>query len=251
MDGEEYQEIYPEYYGHDDEGPKPVYQVNSIGRGQAMNNFGRRPSLQCYGCKGPHKYSKCSDRPPLLCYRCNDPQKITDCPYQQNNVPSTSTPSAPKRYCARCGIYHLYLQCPHQPQEAPVITPLNMLSPLAEDKYHPSLIINAITRLQAKTDAVLEASDAKDPRTDTKAKLKAKKIKSKKFSKTIVGTPIDPVTMQNASDDSDDPSSSESLAESQRVTRSKVPQTHHQLSVDKPGTYPKPEQEIQRVQEAI
>ena len=57
--------------------------------------------------------------------------------------------------------------------------------------------------------------------------------------------------MQNASDDSDDPSSSESLAESQRVTRSKVPRTQHQLSVDKPGTYPKPEQEIQRVQEAI
>ena len=126
-----------------------------------------------------------------------------------------------------------------------------MLSPLAENKYHPSLSINAITRLQAKTDAVVEASDAKDPKTDAKAKLKTKKRKSKKSSKTMVGTPIDPVTMQNASDDSDDPSSSESLAESQRVTQSKVPRTHHQLSVDKPGTYPKPEQEIQRVQEAI
>ena len=40
MEGEEYQYIYPEYYVHDDEGPKPVYQVNAIGRGQAMNNFG-------------------------------------------------------------------------------------------------------------------------------------------------------------------------------------------------------------------
>ena len=67
----------------------------------------------------------------------------------------------------------------------------------------------------------------------------------------MVGTPIDPVTMQNASDDSDDPSSSESLAESQRVTRSKVPRTHRHLSADKPGTYPRPEQEIQRVQDAI
>ena len=30
VEGEDYQEIYPEYYVHDDEGPKPVYQVNAI-----------------------------------------------------------------------------------------------------------------------------------------------------------------------------------------------------------------------------
>ena len=119
-----------------------------------------------------------------------------------------------------------------------------MLSPLAETRYHPSPSLNAITRLQAKTDAVIEARDAKDLKADAREKLKTKKRKSKKSSKTMVGTPIDPVTMQNASDDSDDPSSSESLVESQRVTRSKVPRTQHQLSVDKPGTYPKPEQEI-------
>ena len=164
--------------------------------------------------------------PRCCAFRCNEPHKIADCPYPPNYVPSTSTPPAPKPYCNRCGIDHLYSQCPHQPPEAPIITPLNMLNPLAENKYHPSLSINAITWLQAKTDAVVEASDAKDPKADIRAKLKTKKRKSKKSSKTMVGTPIDPVTMQNASDDSDDPSSSESLAESQRVTRSKVPRTH-------------------------
>ena len=35
VEGEEYQYIYPEYYVHDNEGPKPIYQVNAIGRGQA------------------------------------------------------------------------------------------------------------------------------------------------------------------------------------------------------------------------
>ena len=147
-------------------------------------------------------------------------------------MPSTSTPPAPKPYCNRCGIDHLYSQCPHQPLEAPVITPLNILSPLAENNYHPLPSINAITRLQAKTDAVIEVNDAKDPKADARAKLKTKKRKYKKYSKTMVGTPIDPVTMQNVSDDCDDPSSSKSLAESQRVTRSKVPRTHRQLSAD-------------------
>ena len=41
----------------------------------------------------------------------------------------------------------------------------------------------------------------------------------------MVGIPIDLVTIQNASDDSENPSSSESVAKSQRVTRSKVPKT--------------------------
>ena len=136
-----------------------------------MNNFGRRPPLQCYGCKGPHKYNECPDRPPLLCYQCNAPHKIVDCHYLQKNVPSMNTLLALKTYCARCGIDHLYTQCPHQPLDAPIITPLNMLSHLLQHKYlKQSFSINAITRLQSKTDAVVEVNDAKDPKTVAKAK---------------------------------------------------------------------------------
>ena len=91
---EEEYEVYPEYYINDPEGTKPVYQVIAIGRGQSMNNLGRRPPLQCYGCGKPHKYSECPDRPPLKCFDCGEPHKVADCPYKGNppnkHIPTTT-----------------------------------------------------------------------------------------------------------------------------------------------------------------
>ena len=137
-------EIYPEYYVNDPEGPKPVYQVTALGRGQSMNNVGRRPPLQCYGCGGPHKYSECPDRKPLQCFHCGEPHKVADCPYK----PSTSAtpvpnPHLPKATCSDCGITHLIPQCPHKPPEAPVIAPLNMMSRIIlskKPKPNPTLL---------------------------------------------------------------------------------------------------------------
>ena len=40
-EGDEDYEIYLEYYVNDPKGPKPVYQVTALGRGQSMNNVGR------------------------------------------------------------------------------------------------------------------------------------------------------------------------------------------------------------------
>ena len=177
-----------------------------------MNNVGRRPPLQCYGCGGPHKYSECPDRKPLQCFNCGEPHKVADCPYK----PSTSANPVPnlhlpKATCSDCGITHLIPQCPHKPPEAPVITPLNMMSRIIlSEKPKPNPTLNALTRLQAKADPILAAKNENDAKSTTSNKRQNRKKKASKSKKKIVGTTSDPVTIQNASDDSDNSSVSES-----------------------------------------
>ena len=247
-EGDEDYEIYPEYYVNDPERPKPVYQVTALGRGQSMNNVGRRPPLQCYGCGGPHKYSECPDRKPLQCFNCGEPHKVADCPYK----PSTSANPVPnlhlpKATCSDCGITHLIPQCPHKPPEAPVITPLNMMSRIIlSEKPKPNPTLNALTRLQAKADPILAAKNENDAKSTTSNKRQNRKKKANKSKKKIVGTTSDPVTIQNASDDSDN--SSKSNHDRSGDNQARQPK---KARPNKPGVYPAPEQEIQKLHEAI
>ena len=80
----------------------------------------------------------------------------------------------------------------------------------------------------------------------TSNKRQNRKKKAKKSKKKIVGTTSDPVTIQNASDDSDN--SSESNHDQSGDNHARQPK---KVKPNKPGVYPAPEQEIQKLHEAI
>ncbi|MCO5570731.1 hypothetical protein L7F22_024459 [Adiantum nelumboides] len=249
---EEYN-VYPEYYVHDPEGPKPIFQVSALGRGQSMNNPGRRPPLLCYGCGKPHKYADCPDRKPILCFECGEPHKVADCLYKASTSAAPINPNMPRATCSGCGIDHLIPQCPHKPPEAPVITPLNILSRhVSSEKPKGISTLNALTQLQAKADPIIASKEAIDGKSATSSKKKHKKKITKKSKKKIIGTTTDPVTIQDASDDSDAPSSSKSNAKHPGIDEKPlVIGPTMRSKVNKPGVYPAPDEEIHKLKNAI
>lgn len=81
---------------------------------------------------------------------------------------------------------------------------------ILSEKHQQGPSLNALTRLQAKTDPVVAAKNETDVKSTISNKRQNRKKKAKKSKKKIVGTTSDPITIQGASDDSDNSSAIES-----------------------------------------
>ena len=110
---------------------------------------------------------------------------------------------------------------------------------ILSEKPKPNPTLNALTRLQAKADPILAAKNENDAKSTTSNKRQNRKKKAKKSKKKIVGTTSDPVTIQNASDDSDNSSVSESnhdqSGDTNKPNHARQPK---KIKPNKPGVYP-------------